>query len=295
MRACVALIVLAALVAAPSAAAQDPATQTPTPTPTPTATPTPSPTPTPEEIEEAERKEALRKRKVVRRVYADFRRDGRIDNCDHSRTALKRTLESISDEFDTDFPDFREAVRAAIKDHDKERCEKEEAAEQEATATPSPSPSPSPTTTPAPTTTPVPTTPPSTDSGDLDFGSGGGGGGSGGGGGGGGGGSTVDPEPVPPSESDVAPVQPEATAAPTAPPPATEPQLAVTRPDGARNLLIPALLLAAALAGVALLGASAVAARRSDRFAGWGHALREASYRATGAWGDFGDWLRLGR
>src|SRR5918999_3610553 len=138
MRACVALIVLAALVAVPSAAAQDPAA-TPTPTPTPTATPTPSPTPTPEEIEEAERKEALRKRKVVRRVYADFRRDGRIDNCDHSRTALKRTLESISDEFDTDFPDFREAVRAAIKDHDKERCEEEEAAaEPDATATPSP-------------------------------------------------------------------------------------------------------------------------------------------------------------
>ena len=294
MRACVALIVLAALVAVPSAAAQDPATPTPTPSPTPTATPTPSPTPTPEEIEEAERKEALRKRKVVRRVYADFRRDGRIDNCDHSRTALKRTLESISDEFDTDFPDFREAVRAAIKDHDKERCEKEEAAEQEATATPSPSPSPSPTTTPAPTTTPVPTTPPSTDSGDLDFGDSGGGSGAGGGGGGGGG-STIDPEPAPPTESDVAPVQPEATAAPTAPPPATEPQLAVTRPDGDRNLLIPALLLAAALAGVALLGASAVAARRSDRFAGWGHALREASYRATGAWGDFGDWLRLGR
>src|ERR687895_2023646 len=146
MRACVALIVLAALVAVPSAAAQDPAA-TPTPTPTPTTTPTPSPTPTPAEIEEAERKEALRKRKVVRRVYADFRRDGRIDNCDHSRTALKRTLESITDDFDADFPDFRPAVRAAIKDHDKERCEEPEPT---ATATPSP------TTTPAPTSTPAP-------------------------------------------------------------------------------------------------------------------------------------------
>src|ERR687895_2936049 len=154
MRACVALIVLAALVAVPSAAAQDQATQTPTPSPTPTATPTPSPTPTPEEIEEAERKEALRKRKVVRRVYADFRRDGRIDNCDHSRTALKRTLQSISDEFDTDFPDFREAVRAAIKDHDKERCEEEEEPEPTPTATPAPTSTP----TPSPTTTPPPST-----------------------------------------------------------------------------------------------------------------------------------------
>ena len=115
------LTVLATLAVAAPAWAQDPV-PTETPTPTPTATPTPEPTPTPEEIEEAERKEKLRKRKVVRRVYADFRRDGRIDNCDHSRTALKRTLQSITDEFDADFPDFKAAVRAAIRDHDKERC-----------------------------------------------------------------------------------------------------------------------------------------------------------------------------
>jgi hypothetical protein len=68
----------------------------------------------------------------------------------------------------------------------------------------------------------------------------------------------------------------------------------VTRPAGDRSLLVPALLLAAALLGAALLTASVLAARRG-RFAGWGHAWREASYRATGAWGDFGDWLRLGR
>jgi hypothetical protein len=282
------LIVLAALVAAPSALAQEP-TETPTPTPTPEATPTPTPTPTPEEIEEAERKEKLRKRKVVRRVYSDFQRDGRIDNCDHSRTALKRTLQSITDEFDADFPDFREAIKAAIKDHDKERCEEEEEPE----ATPTPSATPPPTTTPAPTT---PTTPPSTDSGDLpDLG-----GGAGGGGGGNDGGGGAAPPPVdnnatpPPTEGDITPVQPEATPAPTAVPP-TEPQLAVVSPEGDPNLTIPAILLAAALAGLALLAASALAARRGGRLAGWGHALREAGYRATGAWGDFGDWLRLGR
>src|SRR5688500_15679566 len=115
------LIVLAALLAAPAASAQDPAV-----TPTPTATPTPSPTPTPEEIAEAERKEKLRKRKVVRRVYNDYETDARIDNCEHSRTALKRTLQSITDDFDTDFPDFRVAVKAAIKNHDAERCEQEQ-------------------------------------------------------------------------------------------------------------------------------------------------------------------------
>ena len=285
------LIVLAVFVAAPSASAQDPAT--PTPTPTPTATPTPAPTPTPEEVAEAERKEKLRKRKVVRRVYADFQRDGRIENCDHSRTALKRTLQSITDEFDTDFPDFREAVKAAIKDHDAERCAQEQ---QQALQTPSPSPSPNPTTTPAPTSPPPTSTPaPPADSGDVpNLGGAAAGGGGGGGGGGGSKAPSTDTAP-PPTESDVAPVQPPAAPAPTTPVAPAEAQLAIVRPDADENLLVPAILLAAALAGLALLAATPFAARRSDRLAGWGHAVREAGYRATGAWGDFGDWLRLGR
>ena len=273
------LIMLAAVLAAGPAWAQDP-TPVPTETPVPTATPTPEPTPTPEEIEEAERKEKLRKRKVVRRVYADYRRDGRIDNCDHSRLALRRTLQSITDDFNADFPDFRSAVRAAIKDHDKERCE------------PEPTPTPSPTTTPAPTT-PVPTAtpappPPVTNDGGLDFGDDNDDGGA----------APPPPtnnDPPPPDEGDITPVQPSPTPPPAATPaPLTEPQLAVVPPSGDSNLTIPALLLAIALIGAALIALSVLAARRG-RFAGWGHAWREASYRATGAWGDFGDWLRLGR
>ena len=283
------LIVLVALLAAPAASAQDPAV-----TPTPTATPTPSPTPTPEEIAEAERKEKLRKRKVVRRVYKDYEDNARIDNCDHSRTALKRTLQSITDEFDTDFPDFREAVKAAIKEHDAERCEQEQE-QEEAQETPTPSATPSPTATPAPTSPPPAATPaPTTDSGDLpDLG--GGAGSSGGGGDGGGSGSNPPATDTSPREGDVAPVQPQATPVPTTPVAPAAPQLAVVRPDGDRSLAVPAILLAAALAGLALLAATPFAARHSDRLAGWGHSVREATYRATGAWGDFGDWLRLGR
>src|SRR6185436_5349783 len=121
-----AVLAVAAIVAvsATPASAQTP---TPTPTPTPTVTPTPTPTvtptPTPDPVEE--KKERLRKRKVVKRVYRDYRQDGLIDNCRHSRLALKRTLQSISDECEADFPDFREAVKAAIKDWDKDRCERE--------------------------------------------------------------------------------------------------------------------------------------------------------------------------
>src|SRR3954462_10220695 len=141
---------------------------TPAPLPTPTVTPTVTPTPTPDPAEE--KKAALRKRRVVRRVYRDYRDDGRIDNCQHSHKALKRTLQSISDAFDADFPDFREAVKAAIKDWDKNRCKRE----AEATPTPTATATPAPTSTPFAPSTPIPTTPPSTSGSLPGLGSGGG-------------------------------------------------------------------------------------------------------------------------
>jgi hypothetical protein len=282
------LICLAALVVALPGLAWGQATPTPTasqtptatPTPTPSATPTPEPTPTPEEEKQAR----LRKRPVVKRVYRDFRRDGKIESCEHSRKALQRTLESVGDEFAVDFPDFRPAVKAAIKDWKSGDCPEAEAAP---TATPSPSSTPAPTSTPS--ATPVPSTPtPSTDSGSIPAP------------------PPVKPsktpkppkaKPSPPSEGDVTPVQPSPTPVPTAAPPPQEAQLVVTRPGSDPNLLVPALLLAVALAGLAIAGGTAAAARRggSGHLAGWGHAWREAGYRASGAWSDFGDWLRLGR
>jgi outer membrane biosynthesis protein TonB len=248
-------------------------TPTPTPTVTPTPTPTVTPTPTPDPAEE--KKARLRKRLVVKRVYRDYRRDGRIDNCDHSRKALKRTLQSISDEFDADFPDFREAVKAAIKDWDKKRCE-----EQRAQPTPTATPVPTSTPAPPPVTTPAPPPPPPS-SGSI--------------------GPITTPKPSktpkPPSESDITPPAPTATPTPTptATPPA-EAQLVVTRPHPEdANLTVPLALLLAALLGLLAAGGTAIYARRTGRLAGWGHSWREAGYRATGAWADFSDWLHLGR
>jgi hypothetical protein len=213
-------------------------------------------------------------------VYRDYRDDGKIDNCKHSRKALKRTLQSISDAFDADFPDFREAVKAAIKDWDKKRCEEKAAA----TPTPTPTPTSTPAPTPAPTAAPPPQTTPSS--------------GSGGGGHDSGGLAPIPSNtPSPPSEGDVAPVQPTATPTPvpTATPPA-ETELAVGRPQPQdADLTTPLILLGLALLGLAAAGGSAIYARRTGHLAGWGHAWREASYRASGAWGDFSDWLRLGR
>ena len=218
----VAVAALCAVLAGAAVAQQPPNFATPEPTET--ATPTPEPTPTPEEKRQAR----LRKRKIVKRVYRDYEKDGRVDACEHSRTALKRTLESINDEYDAAFPDFREAVRAALKDYkqENERCAREEA---EAEATPTPTPTSTPTPTPAPTAAPT-TSPPSSDGGSaappppVSPGSGGGGGDKGG--------AKPPPEKAPPpSEGDVSPVQPSPTPSPTATPAGPpETRLVVTRP-----------------------------------------------------------------
>ena len=92
-------------------------------------------------------------------------------------------------------------------------------------------------------------------------------------------------------------MQPEPTPSPVAtpaPPPA-EAQLVVTRPGDDASLLVPALLLALALLGLAAAAATVLLGRNGGPFGRWHDACREAAYRATGAWGDFGDWLRVGR
>ena len=281
MRVRLLVLAVAAMLVVPAVAVAQDTQPPPAATPDPGATPTPEPTPTPEEQKQAE----LRKRKDVKRVYRDYEADGELKTCVHKRLALKRTLRSVDDLYDADYPDFKPTLEAAIEDYEEEvrRCEEEEE-EAEETPTPDPTSTPAPQTTPDPTPAPAPPAPESGDTPDF-------------GGGGGGGGNddppARDPKPAPPAEGDVAPVQPSPT---PVPPPAApvEPQLAVM-PGGDSNLLLPALLLAAALLGLGLAGASAIAARRGGRLAGWGHAWREAAYRTTGAWGDFSDWLRLGR
>src|SRR5215216_4522931 len=166
---------LALAVLAAPAAAQDP-TQSPTvtPSPTPSATPTPSPTPTPEEQARAERDARDRKAKGVRSIYRDFERDGRIDDCDHTERALKRARRSIEDSYAEEYPDFREALTAAIERHESDRCEEQEQQLDDRNSDPTATPTPAASATPAPSTgtpapAPAPVTPPSSspDSGAL--------------------------------------------------------------------------------------------------------------------------------
>jgi hypothetical protein len=284
-----------ALLAAP-AAAQDPTpTPTATPSPTPSATATPSPTPTPEEQERAERDARDRKAKGVRSIYRDFERDGRIDDCDHTLRSLKRARRSIEDSYKEEYPDFRDALTAAIERHNDGDCEEQEQELEDRNSDPTPTATPAPGgTTPAPTTppptTPPPTTPPPTtpDSGSLpDFGAGGSGDS----------GGQVDPLPEDtpaPGEDAIPEGTPSPTPAAQAAPTPT-PRLIVTRAAASPNMFVPGALLAIALLGLLIAALSALFAKRSDRLAGVGHAWREAAWRTSGAWSDFSDWLRSRR
>ena len=60
-------------------------------------------------------------------------------------------------------------------------------------------------------------------------------------------------------------------------------------------MFVPGSLLAVALIGLLIAALSALAAKRTDRFAGVGHAWREAAWRTSGTWSDFTDWLRARR
>lgn len=209
---------------------------------------------------------------AVKLIYEDYRRDGKIDVCEHERDDLQDALDTIEPDFDTDYPDFREAIEAGITRHDKDRCSGDA--------------SPTPTATATATATATPddgTLPPAEDDGGtgggaippVDDGSG-----------------TGTPEDgTLPQETPAPTVVP--TAAPpsaeTVPPAATPtaaatPALVNTKADTTR-LVIPGVLLAIALIGAVLL----VVFGRSS--AAW----REAAYRSRETWADFSDWLRLGR
>ena len=279
-----------AVLAAPAAAQTPTATPTPTPSPTVTVTPTPTPTPTPEEL----RDERDRNSKSVKRIYRDFERDGRIDDCDHTLKALKKARRSIEDSYQEEYPDFRDALTAAIERHREGDCEAQEQALKDRNSDPTPTPTA--TATPAPSgstgTTPVtpttPTTPTTPDSGSLpDFGSGGSGDS-----------GNVDPlpspSPAPPGEGAI----PEGTPAPTPAPAATPtptPSLIITRAAASPNMFVPGTLLAISLLGLLIAALTALFAKRSDRLAGVNHAWREAAWRTSGAWSDFSDWLRSRR
>jgi hypothetical protein len=117
--------------------------------------------------------------------------------------------------------------------------------------------------------------------------------------------TTPAPTPKPPSKHDVVPLTPSPSPAPpaTTPPPAEPsgpppaPTLVYTNADD--GLPVSILVLAGLLALLALLALAYAALRRlgwgDERLAGVRRAWHEAAFRAGGTWGDFADWMRVGR
>jgi hypothetical protein len=224
--------------------------------------------------------------KAVKKVYRDYHDDGVIEACDHTQKALQKTLDELPPEADVDTPDLRPALEAAIEQVEQNDCPE-----------PTPTPTPSPTATPAPTSTPAPTTPPADTGNDDSLG-------------------TVPPPSgndeggggtPPPSKDDVRPLEPEVTPVP----PATTPAPAPAEPSGPSATPVPvydnaddsipvALLVLGGLA--ALLALLALLYAALSRL-GWAErpltrvrrAWREAAFRIGGTWGDFADWIRVGR
>jgi len=210
------------------------------------------------------------------RVYDDYRSDAAIRPCDHSVKLYKRVLREITPDVEEETPAFRPAVEAALREREKGECaapgDQQQDDESVGGSTPA-----SPPVSPPSTSTPVPAAP-----------------------------APVKPsKPAPSAPAPTAP-EPQATPEPTptatvapappvtssAPEPAAAPVL-VDRPyEGTPvGLLIALGVLALGLLLTVLL----LAARRFDRLAGARHAWGEAAYRAGGTWGDFVDWVRLGR
>jgi hypothetical protein len=220
-------------------------------------------------------------------VYRDFEDDGFLDACAHEEDALQEVLDGIDAETDADTPDFRPKVEAALAQRQAGDCGDEPAGDQQdlagGGAADDPAGGQAGTATPAPE-----------ESGAT-------------------GGATPAPEEsgatggaTPPTADDVEPLPPEITPVPTpaaapvpAAPAAPAPATAVAYRNEDDDVPVALLALAGLLGAIALLALAYALLGRipwvDDRLAGTRRAWREAGFRAGGTWGDFTDWLRLGR
>jgi hypothetical protein len=213
----------------------------------------------------------------AQKVYDDYRTDAAIQPCDHQVATYRRTLRQITPDIEEETPAFRPAVEAALRElqRGKGACVGPGGSDDQDGGSAAPGGSADPAA-PAPVApAPAPAKPPAV---------------------------KPAPAPAPSGEAPAPAATPTPTVAPappvtsSAPVPPSDPVLLDRPRDGTPVGLWIALGLLALTALAVLL---ALAARRlgwgEERLAGTRHAWGEAAYRAGGTWGDFLDWVRLGR
>lgn len=214
---------------------------------------------------------AAAQKSAADKVLADFAADGEISPCKHSSETLRAVLKNIPPDFEQYAPDYSAAIEAALEARARGECDtkpsKDPAGDDGAGPAATPGAGATATPAPAPTSTPAASTSANAR-----------------------GTTKVVAEPP-------APVAATATAAPAAP---ADRALERVATASASNAAPAPVILLALLAG--LLGLSALLLLATRRF-GWdegrlapvAHAWREASFRSSGLWEDFRDWLRVGR
>jgi hypothetical protein len=212
----------------------------------------------------------------AQKVYDDYRTDAAIQTCAHTVKAYRRTLREITPDVEEETPAFRPAVEAALRERERGTGKCESPVDEGQTGDSSAGAGGGSPSSPAPPATapakPAPAKP-----------------------------APAAPAPAPskPAPANAAPqATPTATVAPAPPVTSSAPTLPSdpVLVDNPREGTPLGLLIALGVLALALLLVLAgLAARRFDRFPGARHAWGEAAYRAGGTWGDFVDWMRLGR
>jgi len=213
---------------------------------------------------------------AVKQVYKVYQSTGRIDPCAFSSSVLNTALKQIGPQSNQYAPDFREAIKTALEQRAAGACDKKKKSSTSTT----------PATAAAPTSSGGSTTPSSSEP------------------------ATQAGATAQPAVTTQAPGASQPSTLTPQPDPAVNPAPAVADDaipaaassptgSGADDTPAPLLVLALMLGLLLVLGALWALARwlgfDPPWLSRWRHASQEAGWRASAAWSEFTDWVRLGR
>jgi cobalamin biosynthesis Mg chelatase CobN len=203
-------------------------------------------------------------------VFHAYQSAGKVDPCKFTSAKLQAALNSVGPDSNQYSPDFRDAIKTALEQRAAGACNKKSTTGTTTGAAPAAATSSGSSGTPAAPTpsTPAPSTPAAST-------------------------PAVSPVTSTPQPS------PAVTAAPVVADDAIPAAATAPTTTGADNTPAPLLVLALMLGLLLVLGALWASVRwlgfDPPWLARWRHASQEAGWRASAAWSEFTDWVRLGR